>query len=131
MPFVGRNLEQYAGQVVDNGQCVRFLQVAAGVPHTSTWRRGVWVKAALDLESGTAIATFGGEPPRYENDVSGKSHAAFLVSAQSDGLLVWDQWVGHPVAQRVIRYRNGPPTNAVNDAEYFYVIEPAEATPTA
>jgi hypothetical protein len=123
MPFLGKNLERYAGRTVDNGQCVRFLQVAADVPHTSHWRRGVWCKAAIDLDPGTAIATFGGDPPRYENHTGGRSHAAFLVSAQSDGLLVWDQWVGHPVAQRVIRYRNGPPTNAINDGEYFYTIE--------
>jgi hypothetical protein len=127
MAFVGQNLGAYAGRVVDNGHCVRFLQVAANVPHTSTWRRGVWCKAALDLAPGTAIATFGGEPPRYENNTTGRSHAAFLISAQSDGLLVWDQWVGHPVAQRVIRFRNGPTSNAVNDGDHFYVIETEEA----
>jgi hypothetical protein len=72
---------------------------------------------------GTAIATFS-KAGRYENATDGRSHAAILIAVNSDGLLVWDQWVSQPVAQRVIRYRGGTdPKGAVNDGDAFYVIE--------
>ena len=123
MAFLARNPEAYAGQVVDNGHCVRFLQVAANVPLTSQWRRGALVRGAdPPVPTGTCIATFDANG-RYENNTTGRSHAAILVTAQSDGLLVWDQWVGHPVAQRVIRHHGGPTSNAMNDGDHFHVIE--------
>lgn len=126
MPFIARDPERYAGRVIDTGHCVRFLQVAAGVPHTSQWRSGALVRGAdPPVPQGTCIATFHTDGS-YENDVAGKSHAAILIASQTDGLLVWDQWVGHPVAQRVIRWRGRTDANnAVNDGDRFHVIEPA------
>lgn len=122
MPFVAASPQRYAGQVVGDGHCVAFVRAAADVPHTSSWRRGSPVRGASHA-SGTAIATFH-DRGHYENDTTGKSHAAILIAAQSDGLLVWDQWVGHPVAQRVIRYRDGAGSK-VNDGDMFHVIEVA------
>jgi hypothetical protein len=121
MRWVGEALERYDGKVVDNGQCVRYLQVAAGVPHTSTWRRGLRARDAADIEPGTAIATFssGG---KYTNSTDGSSHAAFFLSKQADGLLVSDQWKGQPVHDRVLRYKDGGGT-ANNDGSRFYIIE--------
>ena len=112
----------YAGKAVGNGHCVGFVREAAGLPHTSLWRRGEQVRA-IRPPAGTAIATFDPDG-RYGNHTDGRSHAAILVATQGDGLLVWDQWVGHPVAQRVIRFRGGS-GQAVNDGDQFHVIEVA------
>jgi hypothetical protein len=119
--WVAKNPEAYAGQKVDNGHCVRFLQVAASVPHTSQWRRGERVRDATDMPVGTCIATFHDTGHHYENDTTGKSHAAILIAVHSDGILAWDQWVGHPVAQRVIRWRQGA-SDKVNDGDAFHAI---------
>jgi hypothetical protein len=121
MRWIGEDLEDYNGQVVDNGQCVRFLQVAADVPHTSHWRRGLRVRDALDIERGTAIATFN-SAGKYTNSTDGSSHAAFFLAKQNNGLLVSDQWKGQPVHQRVLRYKDGGGT-ANNDGSRFYIIE--------
>ena len=81
------------GTSVGNGHCVAYVRQVSGLPHTSLWRRGERVRAANPPE-GTPIATFGGEPPRYENRTDGASHAAILIAVRVDGLQVWDQWIG-------------------------------------
>jgi hypothetical protein len=72
---------------------------------------------------GTAIATFS-PAGTYENDTTGRSHAAILIAENSDGLLVWDCWQGQPVHQRVLRFRGGS-GDPVNDGDAFHVIETA------
>jgi hypothetical protein len=135
--FVAADPERYRGRVVANGHCVRFVQaVIPGMPHTSAWRRGRAVRGG-QVAKGTAIATFGGAPPRYQNRTDGSSHAAIFIEEVPAGLQVWDQWVGQPVAQRTIRFRRGE-GRAVNDGDAFYVIivegaaaEPPNGTPRA
>jgi len=127
MPFMVPNAASHAGQAVGNGQCVRFLQIAGNVPHTSQWRRGTLARDS-NLEAGTAIATFDPDGT-YGNHVDGRSHAAVVDRVQSNGIMVWDQWVkknGEPtgVNSRLLRYRGGEGL-AVNDGDRFYVIEPA------
>jgi hypothetical protein len=122
MPFIVENAASYAGQRVGNGQCVRFLQIAGGLPHTSHWRRGALVRDS-GAEPGTAIATFDADG-RYGNHVDGRSHAAVLVAIEEGGLRVWDQWVTKPVHNRLLHYRAGY-GRAANDGNRFYVIEPA------
>jgi len=112
--------EDYAGQVVHNGHCVRYVQECAGCPHTSQWKPGVKVRGAF-LTPGTAIATFDSNGS-YGNHTDGRSHAAILVEETAAGLLVWDQWLRHPVQQRTIRFRGGK-GRKVNDGDQFYVIE--------
>jgi hypothetical protein len=76
------------------------------------------------LTPGTAIATF--DPNgTYGNHTDGRSHAAILMASDPKlGLHVWDQWVGHPVSMRWIRFQNGAPgVHPVNDGDAFYVIE--------
>lgn len=120
MAWVAANPARYAGQVIDTGHCVRFVQESASAPHTSRWRRGSKVRGN-PVAPGTAIATFdpGGT---YGNHTDGRSHAAILVAEQPDGLRVWDCWRGHPVAQRTIRWHGGQ-GKASNDADAFCVIE--------
>ncbi len=120
MSWIAKNPDQYQGQVVANGQCVRFVQVCANVPHTSRWHPGALVRGG-NIPTDTAIATFDPDGS-YGNHTDGRSHAAILIEEVADGLLVWDQWVGHPVAQRVIRFRGGV-GRRVNDGDQFCVIE--------
>jgi hypothetical protein len=118
MSWVAANPARYAGQAVGSGQCVAYVQAAASAPHTSHWRRGAKVRGGA-IPPGTAIATFDA-PGTYGNHTDGRSHAAILIAEQDDGLQVWDQWTGHPVAQRTIRW--GQP-KASNSGDAFYVIE--------
>jgi hypothetical protein len=117
--------DSYFGQTVGNGHCVAFVRAASDAPHTSEWRRGENVRAALEVPKGQAIATFDADG-RYGNHTDGRSHAAILIARHADGLLVWDQWVLHPVQQRVIRYRGGQ-GDAVNDGDQFYVVSDLDA----
>ena len=122
MSWVARDPSSYAGQSVGNGQCVAYVEAAAETPTTASWKQGELVKGG-DVPSGTAIATF--DPNgTYGNHTDGRSHAAIFVSQQDAGLLVWDQWVGHPVSQRVIHFRAGQ-GEPVNDGDQFHVIEQA------
>jgi hypothetical protein len=109
----------YVGLVVGNGQCVAYVERACGAPHTSRWRRGTLVKGNA-VRQGTAIATF--DPDGTYGNHIGRSHAAILHDEVPNGLLVWDQWVGHPVAQRLIHFREGAGV-PVDDGDQFYVIE--------
>lgn len=121
MAWIAPTPDRYAGKVVGNGHCVAYVQLAAEAPRTAAWRAGARVRDAADadLPAGLVIATF--DPNgRYGNHTDGRSHAAILISRASDGLLVWDQWIGHPVAQRVIRYRGGA-SDAVNDGDQYHI----------
>lgn len=128
MRFIAEAPAAYLRRTVGSGHCVAYVQEAARAPHTSAWRMGPRVRDAAGLPSGLAIATFG-KNGRYENDTSGRSHAAILASVTSDGLLVWDQWVGRPVAQRVIRFKAGQ-GDKVNDGDAFHVILADDAPAT-
>src|SRR5438034_729591 len=102
MAYLSRNPNVYWRQLVGDGQCVAFVKAASGAPPTALWREGLKVKG-LQLAPGTAIATF--QNGRYMNDTHGKSHAAIYISQDAFGILVWEQWVGKPVHQRVIRFK--------------------------
>jgi hypothetical protein len=42
--YLADNPQAYAGRVVGDGHCVRFVQAAAAAPRTSAWRAGAWVR---------------------------------------------------------------------------------------
>jgi hypothetical protein len=121
LSYVATDPGSYAGQVVGDGQCVAYVKVAASAPVTSRWAQGATVKGN-NISTGTAIATF--QDGKYQNDTGGKSHAAIYISQDSNGLLVWDQWVHQPVHKRTIMFADGskPPRN---DGDAFSVIETA------
>jgi len=124
MSWIIEGAEEYCGQTVANGHCVRFVQVAGELPHTSHWRCGDKVRGG-EVEPGTVIATF--DPNgRYGNHLDGRSHAAIFLEERDEGLLVIDQWVGHPVARRTIRFRGGA-GRAVNDGDAFSIVEEVES----
>lgn len=79
---------------------------------TSQWRRGAWVKGT-NLPYGTAIATFGSNG-RYNT-----GHAAIYVGQNSQGIQVYDQWVGRPVNYRTLRWGGSGNSNNGNN---FYAI---------
>ncbi|PWT71706.1 MAG: hypothetical protein C5B60_10580 [Chloroflexi bacterium] len=121
--FIARDAGRFAGRVIGSGHCVPWVQRASGAPHTSEWRRGVRVRGHR-VEGGTAIATFGGDPWRYENRLDGSSHVAILIVEEACGLRVWDAWIGRAVSQRTIGFRNGVGT-ANNDGDRYHVVLPA------
>lgn len=121
MSWVAGSPSDYKKTVVGDGQCVAFVVKAASMPHTAAWKRGDLAKGGV-VVSGTAIATFD-DDSTYGNHTDGRSHAAIFIELQDGGLLVWDQWVGHSVDQRVIKFRGGS-GKPVNDGDAFYIIEP-------
>ena len=65
---------------------------------TAQWRPGARVRGNYNLPYDTAIATFpNGRYPRNNG------HAAIYVGQNSQGIQVYDQWVGKPVALRTKR----------------------------
>lgn len=78
---------------------------------TSQWRRGPQVKGNRGIPRGAAIATF------PNGKYSG--HAAIYVGQNSEGIQVWDQWVGQPVHSRTIRW-NG--NRLQNNGNSYYAI---------
>jgi hypothetical protein len=110
------------GKVIGTGQCVAFVEAVAKTPLTAHWNRGGIVAGDMTIAEGTAIATFDPDGT-YGNHTDGRSHGAIYVSqVAGQGLLVYDQWLGQPVHQRTIHFRNGAGL-AVNDGNQFYVIE--------
>jgi hypothetical protein len=120
MPYIAADPESFLGQVVDTGHCVRLVQVAAHVPHTSLWQQGE-VARGIGLDRGTVIATFD-DDGHYGNHTDGSSHAAIYLGQDHVGLQVIDQWVCHPTAPRTIRFRGGV-GKKVNDGDQFCVVE--------
>ncbi|UJR08003.1 hypothetical protein I4U23_012281 [Adineta vaga] len=47
-------------------------------------------------------------------------HAAIYISQNNQGIQVWDQWRGHPVSQRTIRWNRSSTSNNGNS---FYAID--------
>jgi hypothetical protein len=125
MPFVAELgvMPRHTGRHVGESQhCVAFVRHVTGAPATSHWREGARARDS-QAEPGTAIAAFDASG-RYGNHTDGRSHAAILIEQTGSGLLVWDQWVGHPVSQRTIRWKNGDGP-ACDDGDRFAIIEPA------
>ena len=119
--FIATDTHRYVGKVVGSGQCMALVQlVDPGVPHSSKLRQGIKVRGA-DLPPGTVIATFNSEG-RYDNKTDGSSHIAILLEQLDDGLRVVDQWVLHPVAERIIRFKAGAGP-ACDDGDRFCVVE--------
>jgi hypothetical protein len=120
MPFIAKDPNAHLGEVVDNGHCLRHVQIVASVPHSSKLRRGANVREAR-LATGTVVGTFD-DAGRYANATDGSSHVAVLIRQDPEGLLVIDQWVGQPVHERVIRFKagHGP---ACDDADRYFIVE--------
>jgi len=118
--YICSNPESYEGKKVGSGQCVAFVQEAAGAPNTSEWTEGATVKGDTTILKGTAIATF--TDGKYPNKATG-NHAAIYVTQDAAGLWVYDQWVGQGmVKKRQLKFRGGV-GSASNDGDAFSVID--------
>jgi hypothetical protein len=121
---VGDILTNYLGKAIGTGQCVAFVEAAAKTPNTVHWTRGRIVAGDTTIPEGTAIAAF--DPSgTYGNHTDGRSHGAIYISqVAGQGLAVYDQWLGQPVHERTIHFRDSAYTgHAVNNGNEFYVIE--------
>lgn len=116
--FVASRHEHHMGRKVGDGHCVAFVRDVTTAPHTSLWRRGDPVRGS-GCARGTLIATFEANGTYSQ---TGRGHTAILLSENSDGLLVADQWVGQEVHERVIQFRGGK-GNPVNDGDCYYTVE--------
>jgi hypothetical protein len=105
-------------------ECVALVKKAANIPlKTTQWKAGQFVKD-VNLPVGTAIATFVGNPPKYEG------HAALYLGQNKEGIQVVDQWAARPARnppraarppqERTIRW-NG--TGLSDNGNSFRVIE--------
>ena len=121
MPYIAANPELFEGKKVGTGECVAYVQAAAMAPSTSQWAAGVKVKDAAQglISRGTVIATM--VDGRYPNRSTG-NHAAIYLSHDDNGIRVLDQWRGHSVSERVIRYKGGLGSPS-NDGDAFYVVQ--------
>lgn len=80
--------------------------------HTSEWVMGPGVRGNVDLKPGTPIATFPGG--KYSG------HAAIYKGQNEHGIQVMDQWKGHPVGERTIRWDG---QGLSNNGDSFKVIK--------
>lgn len=120
MAYVALDPKKLKGTSVGNGHCVAYARQAASMPHTGVWRKGAFVKGTVGIAIGSAIATFD-KNNSYANKVDGTSHVAIYLGQSAVGIQVVDQWVGHPVSERTIYFRDAP--RAVNDGSNYYVVE--------
>jgi hypothetical protein len=132
MSFIASDPLQGLGTIIDNGHCMRHVQIVAGVPHSSRLRRGLRVRDVEDVPPrGTVIATFDAAG-RYANATDGSSHIAIFLERRSDGLRVVDQWRGRAggVGERTIPFRLGRGSPA-DDADAYYIAEDETWQPPA
>ena len=52
---------------------------------------------------------------------------ALSVVLAGNGIVVYDQWVGHPVSIRTLKYKSGS-TDYSNDGDLFYTIQTIRCT---
>ena len=121
MPYIAAQPEHYIGKKVGTGQCVAYVQAASGAPSTGSWTAGIKVQGAGIgvISKGTVIATM--VDGHYPNHAHG-NHAAIYLDHDVHGIVVLDQWTGHPVSRRTI-HPHGGHGNPSNDADAFYVVE--------
>jgi hypothetical protein len=118
--YVCQNPSRFANKVVGDGQCVSFIKSCSSAPNTTNWRPGAKVLdyPSNGLAKGTIIATF--KNGRYPN--KNGYHTAIYLRHDQSGIWVWDQWLGKPVHQRLIRIRHDHAEPA-NTAQAYRVVQ--------
>jgi hypothetical protein len=120
MAYVAANPKKLKGNIVGNGHCVAYARQTAIMPPTPVWRQGDPVRGNNRITVGSAIATFD-EKNSYGNRTDGTSHVAIYLGQDAVGIQVLDQWVGQPVHERTIYFRDA--AHKVNDGRNYYVVE--------
>ncbi|CAG2176957.1 unnamed protein product, partial [Oppiella nova] len=108
---------QYVGE---SHECVALVKAKCSNMRnfpTYNWVRGRNVKDNCNsITRYTAVATFVAPGNKY------KGHAAIFESCDSDGVWVWDQWVGQPTHRRQMRFGNTAHWPS-NDGSALYTVE--------
>ena len=130
-PLSCTSASDYLGRVLGNGHCVDFIRACTTTPPTSAWQPGPALYKNVNntavalypqvLTSGTVIATFrNGKYPSTRG-----YHAAVYLSHDHRGILVWDQYKGKSVGQRLIRvrYDGAYPSNTAQDYRVVTLTE--------
>ena len=124
MPFVVHHPVQYRGRdKKGTGHCAALPQaLLPGCPHTCHWKQGVQVKMKKDLPPGTVIATFNSNGDYHYVEHEHLAHTALYVGQDAEGITVVHQ---HKKLKTIElhKYRFGDRTNAVQNADNYYVVE--------
>lgn len=114
------NASSFAGRKIGDGTCVSLIKHCSNAPDTRYWKAGEKVLSLSPgtIPFGTVIATF--KNGKYPNMTG--YHAAIYIRHDQNGIWVWDQWVGKPVHQRLIRIRYDQAT-ASNSAQAYRIVK--------
>jgi hypothetical protein len=116
---------KFIGRSTGSGQCVALVRATnPAIGSTGCWVRGDAVRGNVNLQPGTAIATFA-PSGHYANATDGSSHSAIYLGQTAQGIQVLDQWAGSPAAVRTIPWNN-PGAVAANTGGAFHVVNVAQ-----
>lgn len=123
MPYIYRKVSGLEQQPkVGTHECVALVREYTNAPPSSTWRQGAAVLDNMNIEKGTAIATF--IDGKYPNKKTG-NHAALFLRFDPYGFWVMDQWrsdIGKPkISSRLIKVK--PRGKASDNAAAYYIVE--------
>ena len=112
-------------------ECVELVKQLLDAPPASLWSQGRPLRLGMEIEPGTAIATFVPHNGRMTFPYSpelGHGHAAIYLGMNTAGVLVVEQWQGLISPQiRRIPWTNHSPQAALNplsnSAKYFSTIK--------
>lgn len=76
MSYTCADPESFEGQAVGTGHCVVYVQKASEAPKAKEWKEGEKVRGRLQIQKGTAIATF--VEGKYLNKPTGNHAAIYL-----------------------------------------------------
>ena len=109
-----------AKNAIGNGECVTACKHFAGIPYpTSMWKAGQKVLGNRSIPIGTAIATFAGRNGRFENG-GHQNSGIYMGQGPNGGVMILDQWPGHPPAIREMRVN--APGDPSNSSDAYRVI---------
>jgi hypothetical protein len=117
--WVIEGFEKLKGKAVGSGQCPGIVQAYGGLPKTKEWFEGPKVKGNPMIPYGAAVATF--VYGKYPNLAHGNHVAIYIDQDPAKGVLVFDQWTGHPADYRWMPFKDGI-TDRSNDGAALSVI---------
>ena len=106
---------------IGSGECVAACRKFADLPNSSQWTAGPKVTDSLNLEPGTAIATFD-KNGLYPQTDAPKNSAIYMGRGAQGSIFVLDQWnPGHPPTVRELRPSGSFPSNNPSGYSVIYL----------